>query len=74
MAKAKKAVKKQKLSAKTSSKADDLRGKTADELGTELTKLKKESFNLRFQRANGQLEKTHRARWSAGPSRASKRF
>jgi large subunit ribosomal protein L29 len=62
MAKAKKTAKKQKLSAKTSSKADDLRGKTADELGTELTKLKKESFNLRFQRANGQLEKTHRAR------------
>ena len=62
MAKAKKTAKKQKLSAKTSSKADDLRGKTEDELGTELTKLKKESFNLRFQRANGQLEKTHRAR------------
>ena len=62
MAKTKKPVKKQKLSAKTSSKADDLRGKTPDELGTELVKLKKESFNLRFQRANGQLEKTNRVR------------
>ena len=55
-------AKKQKHTAKTSSKADDWRGKTADELGTELTKLKKESFNLRFQRANGQLEKTNRVR------------
>ena len=51
-----------KNTAKTSSKADEFRGKTADELGTELTKLKKESFNLRFQRANGQLEKTNRVR------------
>ncbi len=53
---------KQKLTSKPSSKADDWRGKTADELGTELTKLKKEAFNLRFQRANGQLEKTNRVR------------
>jgi large subunit ribosomal protein L29 len=37
-------------------------GKTGDELGDELTKLKKEQFNLRFQRANGQLEKTNRIR------------
>ncbi|MGN6149273.1 MAG: 50S ribosomal protein L29 [Rhizomicrobium sp.] len=35
---------------------------TADELGDELAKLKKEQFNLRFQRANGQLEKTNRIR------------
>ena len=55
-------AKKQKNTAKTSSKADDIRGKTADELGTELVKLKKEAFNLRFQRANGQLEKTNRVR------------
>ena len=48
--------------AKPSSKSDNFRGKTTDELGTELTKLKKEAFNLRFQRANGQLEKTHRVR------------
>jgi large subunit ribosomal protein L29 len=55
-------AKKQKHTAKTSSKAEDWRGKTPDELGTELVKLKKESFNLRFQRANGQLEKTNRVR------------
>ena len=58
----KKKTKAPKLTAKTSSKADDYRAKTADELGTELVKLKKESFNLRFQRANGQLEKTNRVR------------
>ena len=38
------------------------RDKSPDELGDELTKLKKEQFNLRFQKASGQLEKTHRAR------------
>ena len=59
---ARKKTKAAKMTAKTSSKADDYRGKTADELGTELVKLKKESFNLRFQRANGQLEKTNRVR------------
>ena len=42
--------------------ADDYRGKSADELSEQLTKLKKEQFNLRFQRANGQLEKTNRVR------------
>ena len=52
----------QKRAAKTSSKTDDWRAKTPDELGTELTKLKKEAFNLRFQRANGQLENTGRVR------------
>ena len=35
---------------------------TSDELSDELVKLKKEQFNLRFQRANGQLEKTNRIR------------
>jgi len=35
---------------------------SADELNDELVKLKKEQFNLRFQRANGQLEKTNRIR------------
>jgi large subunit ribosomal protein L29 len=40
--------------------ADDLRTKSADELSDQLLKLKKEQFNLRFQRANGQLEKTNR--------------
>jgi large subunit ribosomal protein L29 len=61
-AKAAKAAKPAKTSAKTSSKADDYRLKTADELGDQLVKLKKEAFNLRFQRANGQLEKTNRVR------------
>ncbi|HTO40555.1 MAG TPA: 50S ribosomal protein L29 [Rhizomicrobium sp.] len=42
--------------------AEDLRAKSADELFDQLTKLKKEQFNLRFQRANGQLEKTNRIR------------
>ena len=48
--------------AKHSSAADDFRMKTPDQLGDELVKLKKESFNLRFQRANGQLDKTNRVR------------
>jgi len=41
-------------------KITDLRGKTADQLQEELLSLKKEQFNLRFQAATGQLEKTHR--------------
>jgi large subunit ribosomal protein L29 len=49
-------------SAKTSSKADDFRTKSADELADQVAKLKKEQFNLRFQKANGQLEKTNRIR------------
>jgi large subunit ribosomal protein L29 len=48
--------------AKKAATADDMRGKTADELGDQITKLKKEQFNLRFQRANGQLENTSRVR------------
>lgn len=47
---------------KTASKADDFRAKSADELATQLTGLKKEQFNLRFQRANGQVENTGRIR------------
>jgi large subunit ribosomal protein L29 len=38
------------------------RDKSSDELNAELLKLKKEQFNLRFQRASGQLEKTSRVR------------
>ena len=38
------------------------RAKSADELGTQLQNLKKEQFNLRFQRANGQVENTGRIR------------
>ena len=47
---------------KAASKADDVRGKSADELSSELTGLKKEQFNLRFQLANGQAENTGRIR------------
>ena len=43
-------------------KAADLSGKSIDELDDELAKLKKEQFNLRFQRASGQLENTSRVR------------
>ena len=43
-------------------KAEDLRGKSVDELRTQLVQLKKEAFNLRFQRASGQLENTVRVR------------
>jgi large subunit ribosomal protein L29 len=43
-------------------KADDVRVMTPDQLSDELLKLKKEQFNLRFQRATGQLENTGRVR------------
>ena len=43
-------------------KAADLRVMTLDQLGDELMKLRKERFNLRFQRASGQLENTARVR------------
>ncbi len=39
-------------------KASELREKTPDQLREELTQLKKQSFNLRFQQATGQLENT----------------
>ena len=41
-------------------KVADLKTKTDDELSTELNNLKREQFNLRFQAATGQLEKTSR--------------
>jgi large subunit ribosomal protein L29 len=41
-------------------KIDDVRRLTPDELTDQLLSLKKEQFNLRFQAATGQLEKTHR--------------
>lgn len=41
-------------------KAVDIRTKSADELNDQLLQLKKEQFNLRFQRASGQLENTAR--------------
>lgn len=43
-------------------KASDMRMMTEDQLTDELAKLKKEQFNLRFQRATGQLENTMRVR------------
>ena len=43
-------------------KIEDVRAKNNDELQTELMVLKKEQFNLRFQRATGQLENTARVR------------
>ena len=41
-------------------KIAEVRGMTPDQLADELLKLKKEQFNLRFQAATGQVEKTHR--------------
>ena len=41
-------------------KIDDVRLLTPDQLSDELLNLKKEQFNLRFQAATGQIEKTHR--------------
>jgi large subunit ribosomal protein L29 len=43
-------------------KPGDLRAMTVDQLDDEVLKLKKERFNLRFQRATGQLENTARVR------------
>jgi large subunit ribosomal protein L29 len=43
-------------------KIEDLRGKTPDQLNGELIALRKEAFNLRFQKASGQLENTARVR------------
>ena len=43
-------------------KASDLRPRTADELTDEIETLGREIFNLRFQRASGQLENTARFR------------
>jgi large subunit ribosomal protein L29 len=42
--------------------ASELREKTPDQLRDQLTQLKKEAFNLRFQQATGQLENTARMR------------
>ncbi len=43
-------------------KASDVRAKSNDELTAQLADLRKEQFNLRFQRASGQLENTSRVR------------
>lgn len=43
-------------------KASELRGKSLDELKGQLVELKKELFNLRFQKATGELQNTARFR------------
>ena len=43
-------------------KAADIKNMTIDQIDDEVLKLKKEQFNLRFQRATGQLENTTRVR------------
>jgi large subunit ribosomal protein L29 len=47
---------------KTNQRVSDIRAMTEDQLVDEVMKLKKEQFNLRFQRATGQLENTSRVR------------
>jgi large subunit ribosomal protein L29 len=47
---------------KSKERFSDLTSKSADQLQDELLNLKKEQFNLRFQRATGQLENTSRLR------------
>jgi large subunit ribosomal protein L29 len=43
-------------------KPEDIKAKSNDELNDQLLSLKKEQFNLRFQKASGQLENTARVR------------
>ncbi|TDT99709.1 MULTISPECIES: 50S ribosomal protein L29 [Azorhizobium] len=43
-------------------KAEDVRALSPDQLADELLKLKKEQFNLRFQKATGQMENTARSK------------
>jgi len=57
-----KAKKTKKSAPKGAGKIDSFRGKSVDELSTQLQSFKKEQFNLRFQRANGQVENTGRIR------------
>ena len=47
---------------KSNQRLSDLRVMSVDQLQDELVKLKKEQFNLRFQKATGQLENTARVR------------
>ena len=47
---------------KSKQRMSDLRAMTDDQINDEVLKLKKEQFNLRFQRATGQLENTSRVR------------
>ena len=52
-------------------KARDLRAQTTDQLQEQLLQLKKEQFNLRFQKATGQLESTARVISSIEPAGAT---
>jgi large subunit ribosomal protein L29 len=47
---------------KSTQRVSDIKSMTPDQLGDELLSMKKEQFNLRFQRATGQLENTSRVR------------
>ena len=47
---------------KTKNRVSDLNAMSVDQLQEELVRLKKEQFNLRFQKATGQLENTARVR------------
>jgi large subunit ribosomal protein L29 len=47
---------------KSRQRVSDLRAMSEDQLGDEVLNLKKEQFNMRFQRATGQLENTSRVR------------
>ena len=47
---------------KNAQRLSDLKSMTTDQLNEELVKLKKEQFNLRFQKATGQLENSSRVR------------
>jgi large subunit ribosomal protein L29 len=47
---------------KSKNRLSDLKAMSEDQLDDEVLKLKKEQFNLRFQRATGQLENTSRVR------------
>ncbi len=50
------------MAKKDSAKKDDIKVATDDQLSTQLSELKREQFNLRFQAATGQLEKPSRVR------------
>ncbi len=58
---------------KTKQRVSDLKAMSSDQLQDELLKLKKEQFNLRFQKATGQLENVARVRKCVATSRASRR-
>jgi large subunit ribosomal protein L29 len=47
---------------KASQRLSDIRAMSTDQMNDELANLKKEQFNLRFQRATGQLENTGRVK------------